>query len=53
MQFFKNCVHILTRTQSENFKDMFLVKIANKGTSLTQKRSISSNSTFLLLDYDF
>ena len=28
----KNC--ILTRTQGEKFEDMFLVKIASKGTSL-------------------
>ena len=32
--FFRNCTHILTRTQGEKFEDMFLVKIASKGTSL-------------------
>ena len=32
--FFMNCTHILTRTQGEKFEDMFLVKIASKGTSL-------------------
>ena len=32
--FFKNCTHILTRTQGKKFEDMFLVKIASKGTSL-------------------
>ena len=32
--FFRNCTHILTRTQGKKFEDMFLVKIANKGTSL-------------------
>ena len=32
--FFKNCTHILTRTQGEKFEDMFLAKIASKGTSL-------------------
>ena len=32
--FFKNCTHILTRTQRKKFEDMFLVKIASKGTSL-------------------
>ena len=32
--FFKNCTHILTRTYGDKFEDMFLVKIANKGTSL-------------------
>ena len=38
--FFKNCAHILTRTQGEKFEDMFLVKIASKGTSLN---SIGTN----------
>ena len=32
--FFRNCTHILTRTQGEKFEDMFLVKIASKGTTL-------------------
>ena len=32
--FFRNCSHILTRTQGKKFEDMFLVKIASKGTSL-------------------
>ena len=32
--FFRNCAHMLTRTQGESFEDMFLVKIANKDTSL-------------------
>ena len=32
--FFMNCTHILTRTQGEKSEDMFLVKIASKGTSL-------------------
>ena len=36
--FFRNCTHILTRTQGGKFEDMFLVKIASKGTSLYQKR---------------
>ena len=35
--FFRNCTHILTRTQEEKFEDMFLVKIASKGTSLSEK----------------
>ena len=30
--FFRNCTHILTRTQAKKFEDMFLVKIASKGT---------------------
>ena len=34
MQFFSGIVLILTRTKGKNFKDMFLVKIASKGTSL-------------------
>ena len=34
--FLRNCTHILTRTQ-EKFDDMFLVKIANKGTSLSDE----------------
>ena len=33
--YFRNCTHILKRTQRKKFEDMFLVKIANKGTSLT------------------
>ena len=33
--FFRNCTHILTRTQGKKFEDMFLVKIASKGTSLS------------------
>ena len=32
--FFRNCTHILTGTQGKTFEDMFLVKIANEGTSL-------------------
>ena len=32
--FFRNCTHIFTRTQGKKFEDMFLVKIASKGTSL-------------------
>ena len=32
--FFRNCTHILTGTQGGKFEDMFLVKIARKGTSL-------------------
>ena len=35
--FFRNCTHILTRTKRKKFEDMFLVKIASKGTSLTLK----------------
>ena len=31
---FRDCTHILTRTKGKKFEDMFLVKIANKGTSL-------------------
>ena len=32
--FFRNRTHILTKTRGEKFEDMFLVKIASKGTSL-------------------
>ena len=39
MQFsFRNCTHISTRTQGKKFEDMFLVKIAIKGTSLHTNR---------------
>ena len=31
---FRNCTHILTRTQGKKFEDMFLAKIASKETSL-------------------
>ena len=34
--FFKNLTHILTRTQGRNFEDLFLVKIASKGTSFKE-----------------
>ena len=34
ISFFRNCTHILTRTQGKKIEDMFLVKIASKGTSL-------------------
>ena len=39
--FFRNCTHILTRIQGEKFEDMFLVKIASKGTSLRIKTFFS------------
>ena len=35
--FFRNCAHILTRAKGKKFEDMFLVKIASKGTSLKQR----------------
>ena len=45
--FFRNRTHILTRTQGKKFEDMFLVKIANKGTSLKrqnlQKKTLKIN----------
>ena len=34
MHFFRNCTQLLTRTQWKKFEDMFLIRIANKGTSL-------------------
>ena len=39
--FFRNCTHILTRTQGKKFEDMFLVKIASQGTSLSTLLSIT------------
>ena len=36
MQFLSGTTHILTRTQGEKFEDMFLIKIASKGTSLIE-----------------
>ena len=33
---FKNCTHILTRTQGKKILDMLLVKIASKGTPLSK-----------------
>ena len=39
--FYRNCTHILTRTQGEKFEHMFLVKIASKGTSLIMLMIIS------------
>ena len=37
--FFRNCTHMLRRTQGKKFEDMFLVKIASKGTSLNLANS--------------
>ena len=54
MQFFfpRNCTYILTRTQGKKFEDMFLVKIASKGTSLrwseTKNLKISIPDTIFL-----
>ena len=47
--FFRNCTHILTRTQGEKFEDMFLVKIASKGTSLTRLQPAWSSLRKVLL----
>ena len=42
MQFlFKNFTHILKRTQLKKFEDLFLVKLANKGTSLRPSLKLS------------
>ena len=38
--FFRNCTHILTRTQGKKFEDMFLVKIAS---NLKSERLIVKN----------
>ena len=40
--FFKNFTHILKRTQLTKFENLFLVKIANKGTSLIIPRDDQS-----------
>ena len=51
--FFRNCTHILTRTQGEKFEDTFLVKTASKGISLISNTSIfrtnngSNNQIFI------
>ena len=45
--FFRNCSHILTRTQGKKFEDMFLVKIASKGTSLSSSFLEVHVSSFL------
>ena len=34
--FFRNCTRLLTRTQGKKFEVTFLVKIASKGTSLSE-----------------
>ena len=36
--FFRNCAHILTRTQGKKVENMFLVKIVSKGTSLNSNK---------------
>ena len=45
--FFWNCTHILTRTQGKKFEDMFLVKIASKGTSLNALLLLMASVFFL------
>ena len=45
--FFRNCTHILTRTQGKEFEGMFLVKIASKGTSL--KRVMIKNVKIMII----
>ena len=35
---FRNCTHILTKTKGKKFEDMFLIKIASKGTSLIREK---------------
>ena len=50
MQYFsRNCTYILTRTRGKKFENMFLVKIASKGTSLnTEMQCSSNNGSFML-----
>ena len=45
--FFRNCTHILTRTPGKKFEDMFLVKIASKGTSLRQIPGLKPTNFYL------
>ena len=48
MQLFPwNCIYLLTRTQGKEFEDMFLVKIASKGTSLSCLKSGVDYSRFI------
>ena len=49
--FFRNCTHILTRTQAKKFEDTFLVKIASKGTSLNQFKPILSLLITVCLEF--
>ena len=49
--FFRNCTHILTRTQEKKFEDTFIVKIASKGTSLNQFKPILSLLMTVCLEF--
>ena len=49
--FFRDCTHILTRTQAKKFEDTFLVKIASKGTSLNQFKPILSLLITVCLEF--
>ena len=49
--FFRNCTHILTRTQAKKFEDTFLVNIASKGTSLNQFKPILSLLITVCLEF--
>ena len=44
--FFRNCTRILTRIKGENFEDTFLVRIASKGTSLSDNDSSRNTKQF-------
>ena len=49
--FFRNCTHILIRTRGEKFEDMFLVKIASKGTSLKSSLKHDRKHNYMLQLY--
>ena len=44
--FFRNYTRILTKIKGENFEDMFLVRIASKGTSLSDNDSSRNTKHF-------
>ena len=46
--FFRNCTHILTRTQEKKLEDMFFVKITSEGTSFTLKKWLFVSRIVLL-----
>ena len=49
--FFKNCTHILTRTQRKKFEDIFLVRIASKGNLLKRYGMLPLYSDMIFLSH--
>ena len=49
--FFRNCTHILTKTQGKKFEGMFLVKITSQGTSL--KRVDVKGDSLLIHEFTY